>query len=339
MSFTHGLAPCSFFPLCLTSIHTRLLSSSLSPSIFSPFLFTVPPVSCLLPISRSTHSALHSLWISNEVVEYLCFLTLIGSSVLFNNSFSHFVSATVEVEHGNTCDRVTTVTEAAIDHSSDEAQLRKKHWWCHKVGLSESFDDAVAPASRLVCRCIKLLRRQLQHRIWPSITTGVYSPLGPKRKETHGAKYGKRERCVGVWNMHHISEHHLESLLILPYQRHRKQTWILKFMEFTESWELLLAISFTTREIMVYITWMWKYTPSQSPAAPKLNINACWKWVQSLFSASSYPGDQIPILPPDSSDFGVFVASFFFHRWNIKSNVWSALANTQTEFPYGANVW
>lgn len=140
--------------------------------------------------------------------------------------------------------------------------------------------------------------------------------------------------------MHRVSEHHPESLLILLYQRHRKQTCIWKFMKLTESWELLLAISFTTWEIMVYITWMWKYTPSQSPATLKLNINACWKWVQSLYSASSHPGDQIPILPPVSSDFGVFVAFFFFlPRWNVESSMWSALANTQTGFPYGSNVW
>lgn len=29
---------------------------------------------------------------------------------------------------------------------------------------------------------------------------------------------------------------------------------------------------------------------------------------------------------------------FFFYRWNVKSSVWSTLANTQTGFPYGANV-
>lgn len=33
-----------------------------------------------------------------------------------------------------------------------------------------------------------------------------------------------KERRVGVWNVH-------QALLILPYQRHRKQTLILKFME------------------------------------------------------------------------------------------------------------
>lgn len=148
--------------------------------------------------------------------------------------------------------------------------------------------------------------RQLQHHIWPPIRTGVYSPLGSKWKETHGAKYGKRETCRGLEYVPHF----WASPGVFANSLHKKQTWILKFVELTESWELLLAFSFTTWEIMVYITWMWKYTPSQSPATPKLNINACWKWVQSLYSASSYPGDQIPILPPDSSDFGVFVAFF-----------------------------
>lgn len=115
------------------------------------------------------------------------------------------MSATVEVEHSNTCDRVTTVMEAAIDHSSEEAQLRKKKkrntGGVTKVGLWESLDDAVAPASRLVCICIKLLCRQLQPHIWPPITTGVYSPLGAKGKETIGAKYGKRERGFGIGTM------------------------------------------------------------------------------------------------------------------------------------------
>lgn len=74
-------------------------------------------------------------------------------------------------------DRVATATEAAADRSSDAATAQKSA----RVATKWDFQGLI---------CIKLLRRQLQRRIWPPITTGVYSPLGPKRKETHGAKYG-----------------------------------------------------------------------------------------------------------------------------------------------------
>lgn len=123
----------------------------------------------------------------------------------------------------------------------------------------------------------RLSHRQLRRHIWPPITARVSSSLGPKGKETLGAKYGKSKMMAGggeCWSIHRISEHHLESLLILPYQRHRHQTEILKFMELTESQEPLLAIASATWEIPVYITWMRKYTLFQFPAMPKLNRNA-----------------------------------------------------------------
>lgn len=63
------------------------------------------------------------------------------------------MSATIGVEHGNTCDRVTTVTEAALDHSSDEAQLRKN------TGVVTEWDFQRVLMMRwllLVCKCIKL---------------------------------------------------------------------------------------------------------------------------------------------------------------------------------------
>lgn len=114
------------------------------------------------------------------------------------------MSATVEVEHGA--------------------------WSQFCKTLLESFDDAVAPASTFVCICIKLL----QDHIWPPIICSVYSPLGPKQKETRGTKYSKRD-VSGLWIMHHISEYLLASLLILLYQMHGEQTWILKFLELIES--------------------------------------------------------------------------------------------------------
>lgn len=52
------------------------------------------------------------------------------------------------------------------------------------------------------------------------------------------------------------TEQHLESLLILPQQRHRDQAEALKFIGLTESQEALLAISSIIWEIMVYITWI-----------------------------------------------------------------------------------
>lgn len=96
--------------LLIVSIHflTFFFSQLYQFRVFYPF----PRV--------SPHSG---LCILNEVVEYLCFRTLIGSTVLFYNSFSHFVAAMVDVEHGNTCGLATAVTQTGIDHSSDEAPL------------------------------------------------------------------------------------------------------------------------------------------------------------------------------------------------------------------------
>lgn len=112
------------------------------------------------------------------------------------------------------------------------------------------------------------LHWQLQQHIWLPITTREHSSLGPRAREIAWRK--KRGKTwKGIWNMLCETKHHLESLLILPQQRQRYQTEALKFMGLTESQEPPLAIYPATWEIMVYITWIWKNTPSQLPATPK----------------------------------------------------------------------
>lgn len=69
------------------------------------------------------------------------------------------------------------------------------------------------------------------------------------------------------------TEQHLEALLILPHNRQSNQPGeVFKFIVLTASRGALVVLYRATWEIIVYIAWIWKWTPSQLPATAKLEI-------------------------------------------------------------------
>lgn len=126
MSFTQVLAPCSFFPLCLPSIFNPLSvltfiitfsNLSLYFLVLFTFFFPVSHLFFLLAHWRATSILIASIfsflpflfsWSEylyfsglcsalnlDEEVQYVCFHTIMGSSVVFCNSLRHSLSAIV----------------------------------------------------------------------------------------------------------------------------------------------------------------------------------------------------------------------------------------------------
>lgn len=108
VSFTQVLAPCSFFqPFVFPLLSLYFLSPLFSPITSPAFLFTLSLLFC--PQTSNEHSlsppcvyllsGLSSVFVLNKVVHHVGFQTLIGSCVVFCNSFCCFTFVIVSEGH------------------------------------------------------------------------------------------------------------------------------------------------------------------------------------------------------------------------------------------------
>lgn len=106
MSFTRGLALCSFFPLCLPPVVTYTFFFKFY--LYSFFFLPISHLFSFLPIDRPSFPpfslsssqylffpCLCSALILDEAVQYVCFHAIMGSTVVFCHSLRHSLSTIV----------------------------------------------------------------------------------------------------------------------------------------------------------------------------------------------------------------------------------------------------